>query len=446
MNSLLQAWHRTVRRDGARRALIDSDGQEYRFADLAARAQAWRERHAPDDALQGHAVVFAVANGVGWFDQFLGLLLAGGVAVPLDPSEPVAAQRLLAATLRAGAWWDGVGLVRQERARRFSDPELVLVKLTSGSTGRPRPLIFTAAQMLADARQVTSTMGIRRSDLNFGLIPLGHSYGLGNLSIPLVALGMPLALGASPLPHAIAADFVRSSPTVFPGVPTMWRALAESSLDAGALRCLRLGISAGAPLPPDVARAFAEKFGRRLHGFYGSSETGGIAYDRTGAATLAGGVGRALRGVKLRALAGQRLRVCSAAVTTFGRVRRGATGCWTLPDRAELGRSGEVILRGRRGTTVKLAGRRVNLGEILAALRRIPGVRDAWVGTLDGAEPVLGAGVATTRAVPELRVELGGGLAAWKIPRRWATWPEGLPVNARGKTDVRAVRARVFGA
>lgn len=445
MNALLRAWERTVRRDGARRALAVSDGSSLTFNALAARAERWRAQHAPDDALRGRAVVFAVANSAEWFDVFLGALGAGAIAVPVDASEPLAAQHALATALRAGAWWDGRGLERLPRSRRFADPELALVKLTSGSTGRPRPLVFTAAQMLADARQVTSTMGIRRSDLNFGLIPLGHSYGLGNLSIPLIALGIPLALGTSPLPHAVAADFARWSPTVFPSVPTMWRALAESSLDAQALRSLRLGISAGAPLPPDVARAFAARFGRRLHSFYGSSETGGIAYDRTGATTLAGGVGRALKGVKLRALPGQRLRVCSAAVTTFGRVRRGAHGCWTLPDRAALERDGGVILRGRRGTTVKLAGRRVNLGEILAALRRMPGVRDAWVGTLDGAEPVLGTGVASARPVAELRVELAASLANWKIPRRWATWPEGLPVNARGKTDVAAVRAKVFG-
>lgn len=445
MNSLLTAWIRTTRRDGARRALIGADETGWRFADLAARAQHWRAAHAPGDALRGRAVVFAVPNGREWFDLFLGVLAAGGVAVPLDPTEPVTAQRGLAAALRAGCWWDGRSLVPLPRARRFSDPEVCLIKLTSGSTGQPRPLVFTAAQMLADAHQVTSTMGIRRTDLNYGLIPLGHSYGLGNLSIPLIALGVPIALGSSPLPHAIAADFARWSPTVFPGVPAIWRALAESSLEAGALRSLRVGISAGAPLPPDVARAFAARFGRRLHAFYGSSETGGIAYDRSGAATLAGGVGRAMRGVKLQALPGERLRVCSAAVTTYGRARRGAHGGQTLPDRAELGRHGEIVLRGRRGATVKIGGRRVNLAEIVAALRRLPGVREAWVGVLEGPEPVLGAAIASLRTVTGLRLELSRVLAGWKLPRRWATWPDSLPVNARGKTDVAAVRAAVFG-
>ncbi|HYC71185.1 MAG TPA: class I adenylate-forming enzyme family protein [Opitutaceae bacterium] len=444
MNPLLAAWTRTVRRDGGRRALLDPDGTTLRFADLAERAARWQAAHAAGVDLRGRAVVFALPNGAAWFEVFLGVLSAGAIAVPLDPSEPAGAQRAAAEEVRAGAWWDGGRLVALARPRRFGDPGVALVKLTSGSTGRPRPLVFTAAQMLADARQVTRTMGITRADLNYGLIPLGHSYGLGNLAIPLVAFGIPVALGTSPLPHAIAADFARCAPTVFPGVPAVWRGLAESSLDAAALRSLRLGISAGAPLPPEVARAFADRFGRRLHGFYGSSETGGIAFDRTGAATLAGGVGRALRGVKLHALSAQRLRVCSAAVTTFRRPRRGGLGCWIVPDRVTLGRGGAVNLLGRRGAMVKIAGRRVNLGEVAAALRRLPGVRDAWIGAQDGPEPVLGAGVASDRPVAELRSRLGASLAAWKVPRRWAAWPAGLPVNDRGKPDVAAIRAAVF--
>ena len=35
--------------------------------------------------------------------------------------------------------------------------------------------------MLADGEQVCRGMDIRPDDVNFGLIPFGHSYGLGNL-------------------------------------------------------------------------------------------------------------------------------------------------------------------------------------------------------------------------------------------------------------------------
>ncbi len=442
-SALLRAWQRTLRRHGDARAVTQAaGGATVTFRELDARAAAWLAAHAPDPrALAGRAVVFAVPNAIGWLEIFLGLLRGGAVVVPLDAGEPVAAQRRTAESLRAGFWWDGARLVPLAGARKFRDPALCLIKLTSGSTGRPRSLRFTAAQFLADARQVVGTMGLRARDLNYALIPLGHSYGLGNLTGPLLAHGVPLVCGTSPLPHAIAADFARWRPTVFPGVPAVWRSLAASDVT---LDSLRLGISAGAPLPPEVARDFAARFGRRLHNFYGSSETGGIAYDRTGAATLAGGVGCALRGVRLTLRPGQRLRVSSAAVFTHGnRLRSRRLGTCLMADRISLDARGQVTLLGRRGTTVKIAGRRVDLGEIAAHLRLLPGVRDAWVGIRPGPEPLLGTVVATDRPAAELRAALHAATAPWKIPKKWLTLPA-LPLTERGKIDGRAAQSLLF--
>ena len=142
--------------------------------------------------------------------------------------------------------------------------------------------------------------------------------------MPLLAQGVPLVCGSAPLPHAIAADFARWRPTVFPGVPAMWRALAASDLALPGLRLGHLGRRAAAAGGGARFRCTASAGGCTT--FYGSSETGGIAYDRTGAATLAGGVGRALRGVKLTGLSGARLQVSSAAVLTHGNRRR--VGSW----------------------------------------------------------------------------------------------------------------------
>jgi acyl-coenzyme A synthetase/AMP-(fatty) acid ligase len=287
-------------------------------------------------------------------------------------------------------------------------------------------------------------MGIRPRDLNYALVPLGHSYGLGSLTIPLFAQGVPPVCGQTPLPHAIARDLRDWSPTVFPGVPAIWRALASSDVEPGALGGLRLAISAGAPLPPDVAAAYAARFGRRLLNFYGSSETGGIAFDRSGRATLSGGVGRAVRGVEITALPGGRIRVCGAAVFTHGnRRRRGRFGCWVPPDRVAFDARGVLRLTGRCGTTAKIAGRRVDLAEVAARLRRLPGVRDAWISVRPGADPILGAVLATDRPVADLRAALHGDTALWKTPRRWLAWPS-LPLTARGKVDTRLLSARLW--
>ena len=444
MRAFLQAWQKTLRRHGPRRAVVEAaSGRSVTFDELDAAAEAWAVKHVGDRAgLAGRAVVFARPNGIAWLEMFLGLVKAGAVVVPLDPGEPLAAQQRLAERLRAAAWWDGERLQSLGRSRHYRDPAIGLIKMTSGSTGQPRALVFTDAQMLADGRQVTATMGIRARDLNYALIPFGHSYGLGNLTLPLLAHGVPLVCGSTALPQGMAGDFLRWHPTVFPGVPTMWRALAASDVQ---LTSLRLGISAGAPLPPDVARDFATRFGRRLHSFYGSSETGGIAYDRDGSAALAGGVGRAMRGVTLTILPGQRLRVTSAAVTTRGNARKvGSRGAWIMPDRVALQPNGNVMLLGRRGTTVKVAGRRVNLAEVTRRLQQLPGVQEAWAGVTAGAEPTLAAVVATARTPAELRLALAPSTAAWLIPKKIRVVAD-LPVTARGKFDTQALQALVDG-
>lgn len=458
MNALVTAWERTLRRRGAERAVIEAaTGKAWTFAEVDAGARAWwATQGVSENEVRGRSVVFAVPNGMRWLEIFLGLMRAGAVAVPLDGGEPAEAQRRTAEALRAGFWWEGARLRRvgaatdemedggAKRAKRYRAEATCLIKLTSGSTGQPRPLVFTAEQLLADARQVTGTMGIRASDLNYALIPFGHSYGLGNLSLPLVAHGVPVVCGSTPWPQAIAEEVARWRPTVWPTVPAVLRALVAADVKAEALASVRTVISAGAPLPPEVARAFAEKFGKRVRSFYGSSETGGIAYDRSGAATLRGGVGRAMRGVEIKAMRGQRIEVRSAAVVTWGNPRRaGGRGAWVMPDLAEVGVNGEVRLLGRRGATVKIGGRRVNLGEVAARLRRAAGVRDVWVGVTE--EGVLGAAVVTTRAIAEVRAEVAADTASWKVPKRWTVLGE-LPVTRRGKVDTEAVRRAVFGA
>jgi len=316
--------------------------------------------------------------------------------------------------------------------------DVCLLKLTSGSTGGPRALVFTHAQMLADGRQVCASMGIGPADVNLAVIPLGHSYGLGNLVVPLLAQGTAMVCAASPLPQALAADCARWRPTVFPAVPTLLRALNRAEIAPAALASLRLVISAGAPLPAPEAVAFAGKFGRRVHGFYGASETGGICYDRTGEATLTGSsVGTPLVGVRLNFGRGRRFTVESAAV--MGR------GVYAPRDLAEIGADGELVLLGRTGRGVKIAGRRLDLAEIEVALRSLPAVRDAYVVAHPSRADALAAAVATELSVGELRAELGRRVAAWKIPERWVVLGE-FPITARGKTDTRRLKTLLAGA
>jgi acyl-coenzyme A synthetase/AMP-(fatty) acid ligase len=209
--------------------------------------------------------------------------------------------------------------------------------------------------------------------------------------------------------------------------------MIRSELDPAQLASLRLIVSAGAALPAELAAAFAEKFGRRVHNFYGASETGGICYDRSGEATLTGrSVGPPLTGVQLQFRRGNRFAVASPAV--------GGRGRFSPADRAKLNADSELVLLGRTGRTVKIAGRRLDLAEVEHALLALSGVRAACVLAHPQRPDALVAAVASDHPGSELRARLSARLAPWKIPAHILALPE-LPVTERGKTDRKAVAA-----
>lgn len=374
----------------------------------------------------------AEPNGAMWWSVFLGLLQAGAIPALADSTEPPDALLTVARAIGAGALWRAGSLEPIAAGRAVCRSDACLVKLTSGSTGAPRARVFTHAQMLADGRQVCRSMGIETSDINLAVIPLGHSYALGNIVVPLLAQGTPAICAASPLPHALAADAARWRPTVFPAVPTLLRALVRADVAPADFASFRLVISAGAALAPELAAEFLGKFGRRVHGFYGTSETGGISFDRSGEATLTGrSVGHPLDGVSIELLPAKRFRVRSGAVA--GR------GAHVPADRGEWNEHGELSLLGRAGRTVKLAGRRLDLGEIETVLRALPGVRDAHAAPDAQRPDTLAVAVCTDRPVAELTAALRTRLAPWKVPNRWLVLSE-FPTTGRGKIDTRQLR------
>ena len=401
MNALWQVWLQTARRHPDRVMISEAEsGHTLTCAQLTTAAV---QRAA---TLPRGVIPFALPNSADWFVQFLAIQHRGGIAVPLE-----AGRQLPALPARRG---------------------IRLIKTTSGTTGQFQPIHCTAANLLADGRHVCATMGIKPTDINLALIPLGHSYGLGNLVMPLIQQGTPVICAAAFMPRQILQFIERYRVTVFPTVPAVLRALVQlphPPRPAG----LRLVISAGAPLPPELARQFHETFGVRVHNFYGASETGGICYDRTGRGR---GVGQPLRGVRVTLRKDGRVTVASRAVV--------GTGRFVLADRGEWSPRGDLLLTGRVGVVANIGGKKVAPAEIESALRQLPGVSDAWVTVLVDARgnDVLAAAVETrqTRAVVE--AALARRLPLWQLPKRLFLAAQ-LPRTGRSKLDTGGLRARL---
>ena len=427
--TLLSRWQNLVATDSTAIAVIDSANQVWHRGELDDAAMAWA-RTLPS-GLRNRRVALALPNGGEWFVKFIGLLHAGAVPVPLDAAEPPAAQLKLAAAAGAGWTWQDDQLTPIAKTEAETHRQC-LIKLTSGSTGRPRALAFTDKQMLADGRQICRTMDIRPDDRNFALIPLGHSYGLGNLVVPLLDQGTAIICAGLPLPHLMAATIKRWRATVFPAVPAVLRALAESEIAAELIGDLRVVISAGSLLTPQIARSFHERFWHKVHNFYGSSETGGIAYDRTGDAALVGSiVGTAIEGVAITVLPDDQFSVTSPAV--FG------DGSHQPSDLGRLTDKGELVLLGRSGRVVKIAGRRLDLAGFESELRELPGISDAHAEPHPENPEEIVLFLSGSIAQTETRALLRESLATWKIPRQIMVVKE-FPRNARGKVDLLALR------
>ena len=336
--TLWTTWERTADAAPSAPAVIDAaDGLTLSRSELTCAALTLA-RDTPE--VPGVTVAFSESNHPRWLAVFLMLQRLGAVALPLDAGLPLDGQPEAAASL--GASW----LLRDGGTewRRLSGPnpavsgdvaelppDLCLLKTTSGSTGQPRALPFTAGNMIADGRQIISTMGIAEGDRNLGAIPLGHSYGLGNLVMPLLLQGTAIICSSEILPNALAQQIEQFRASVLPSVPAVLRALAESAAIAPrrSLQSLRRVISAGAPLRPAVAVKLWEASGLTVQNFYGSSETGGICFDRTGEATLTGrSVGEPLDGVSVRLDDKGRVVVRSPAVVAPGEWNLGDFGRW----------------------------------------------------------------------------------------------------------------------
>ncbi len=400
-------WREIAHERGHSLALRDlAAGREWSFAQLAAQAEAALAGGGPVAYPQGHSAEFIFAVLRAWRENT--------IVCPLEPDQ---------------------------QPPRFPapPPPCCHIKTTSASGGLPRGVAFRPEQLAADADNIVPTMGLRADWPNLGVISLAHSYGFSNLVLPLLLHGIPLILAPSPLPEMVRRAAEDCPDLTLAGVPALWRAWHE----AGAIPPnVRLAISAGAPLPLTLEQAVFAATGLKIHNFYGSSECGGIAYDRTGTPrTDDACVGSPMQNVEVALNEEGCLQVGGNAVgETYwpdGDESLGG-GRFQTSDLAEL-RDGQVYLRGRLSDQINVAGRKVSPATIERVLREYGAVKDCLVFGIPSSDAdrtdVIVACVAMEGPGDSglLRQFLLTRLPGWQVPREW-WFVESLGANPRGKT------------
>ena len=459
---LLDGWEQTLRRAKDRPAILDTYGQVLRkFAEIEERACEFErklEKFPP-----GGVIAIQIGNHEDWPSILIACLRRHLVVLPLEQSINDQQREATLELCKAGAVVSAVSSGAAPDISRLRTADATpdwgenppsLLKITSGTTAAPRAIRFRSHQLLADCNQICDTMKITGADLNFGVIPISHSYGFSNLLTPLIARGVPMVLSRDRTPRAILSDLARSNATVFPGMPVFYQAFCEMDY-VPALPKLRLCISAGAPLPRTVAKKFREKFNLPIHSFYGSSECGGICYDRETTNEVEGFVGQAMAGVGIELLepesSASQIRVRSAAV---------ADGYFPEPHESKL-RNGifvpdDLLTRddsgfkivGRISDVINVAGKKVNPEEVEAHLLRFSGVRQAVVfgrpaaaGVLRNEEVAACVVVSPHVTESDLLRFCRTALSAWQVPKRIFV-VDAIPMNERGKISRRDLAGR----
>ena len=460
---LLDAWRQTRHRAKDAPAILDTRRQVLRtFADVEECARDFESKLTSFNA--GRVIAVQIGNHEDWPSILVACLRRGLVVLPLEKSisdqQRGAALELCRAMVLVTAVSTGnrpeISLLSAaDTAADWGENPPSLLKLTSGTTAAPRAIRFRSHQLLADCNQICDTKGITDADLNFGVIPVSHSYGFSNLLTPLIARGVALVLSSDRTPRAVLDDLARTQATVFPGMPVFYQAFCELE-NVQPLPKLRLCISAGAPLPAALAKKFAEKFNLRIHSFYGASECGGICFDREGRTDAEGFVGQTMTGASIEMFdartTSSQIRVRSAAV---------GDGYFPEPDEDKLGKGvfvpDDLLARegsafrivGRISDVINVAGKKVNPAEVEAQMLRCPGVRQAVVFGRESAlrnEEVAACVVASAHvSEDDLLRFCREMLSSWQVPKRIFI-VAAVPVNERGKVSRRDLARRFSGA
>ncbi len=151
------------------------------------------------------------------------------------------------------------------------DPAAIL--FTSGSTGIAKGAEYTHGIFAAQVEMLRTTYGIEPGEIDFCTFPLFALFGpaLGmTCVVPKMDFSRPITID----PERAANTIRRFGVTNFFGSPAVVRRFADSSVNPMSLVTVKRALSAGAPVPADSLKRFAEKLPTSAEIFtpYGATE------------------------------------------------------------------------------------------------------------------------------------------------------------------------------
>jgi amino acid adenylation domain-containing protein len=468
---------------------VEWNGDRLTYAELDRRSDALAERLRALGVGPEVLVGLAVPRSPEIVVALLAVLKAGGAYLPLDPAYPEArrafmiedagvAVMLSSKDLRDTKDTQDLSVVSLASLESFlsffsSQPaHPAYVIYTSGSTGTPKGVVVEHRSLAAYTAGAIEAFGLTPEDrvLQFASISFDTS---GEEIYPALASGATLVLRPEDMASSIAhflREVERLRVTVLDLPTAFWHELVTGLGTEGELpACVRLVILGGEKALPDRMALWRRRVAGsvRLLNTYGPTEATIVSTRRD----LTGGpdeapIGRPIPGTFAHVLdrwgapvpvgVPGELHVGGAGLAR-GYLRRpeitaerfvpdpfGSAGArlYKTGDLVRWLPAGELEFLGRVDQQVKLRGFRVELGEIEAALRSHPAVRDAVVALRSGpgGDPRLVAYTVRegTAEGTDLRAFLRERLPEFMVPAAFMELPA-LPLTPSGKVDRRAL-------
>ena len=343
---------------------------------------------------------------------------------------------------------------------------------TSGSTGEPKGAVHSQADIFyTNETYCREVLKLREGDRLFSSSRLPFAYGLGNaFTFPLLNGLTTILCREKPAPDVISRIFTDYLPTIFFGVPVVYRMLLEhhrnvAPLDASSLR---LSVSAGEALPAQLGEEWQKTFGVEVLDGIGSTEMLHMFMSNHDGDARYGSSGKLLRGYEARLIDHEGVATPAGQVGNLWiRGNSAATRYWQRPETtAETFvdgwvRTGDLYAQdrddfwwhmGRSDDCFKPTGQWVSPIEVEGVLLRHDGVRATAV--VEGFDKdrlsCVCAFVVSERPddqqalEQELRNVCEAALPRFKQPRRYLFVSE-LPYTATGKVQRFKLREQLRG-
>jgi 4-hydroxybenzoate-CoA ligase len=203
-------------------------------------------------------------------------------------------------------WSAALAGVDEAELADLGDDVLAFILYTSGSTGRPKGAMHGHRNLPYTVEHCgKGALGIGAEDRVYSSSKLFFAYGLGNsLSFPLATGATTILCKERPVPAVVAGVFARHRPTVFFGVPAVFRALLEHQAEGGALdtTSIRFCVSAGEKLPERIFHEWKARTGLDILDGIGSTEMLQMFITNRSGALRPGSSGRMVPGYAARLL------------------------------------------------------------------------------------------------------------------------------------------------